>query len=108
MVGVGQLHLTADLLQVEGGNAALDGGLRAHIHENGGLNLSVGAGEPSPPCPALRFDNFKHDVPPHPINMASPKEKKRYRSSTAFSYAASTFSRPASAETSMMSVLSGK
>ena len=44
----------------------------------------------------------------YPINIASPKLKKRYFSFTASSYACSTCSRPASAETSMMSVLSGR
>ena len=42
------------------------------------------------------------------INIASPKLKNRYLSRTASSYAASTCSFPASADTSMMSVDSGR
>ena len=42
------------------------------------------------------------------INIASPKLKKRYLSFTASSYAAMTLSRPASAETNISSVDSGR
>ena len=42
------------------------------------------------------------------INIASPKLKKRYRSSTAVLYAPSIRSRPAKADTSMRSVLCGR
>ena len=40
--------------------------------------------------------------------MASPKEKKRYLSCTASSYAANTCSLPASADTNIISVDSGR
>ena len=55
-----------------------------------------------------RFLPYKTRKSCHKINMASPKEKKRYFSRTASSYAASTFSRPARALTSMISVDSGR
>jgi hypothetical protein len=42
------------------------------------------------------------------INIASPNEKNRYRSRTAVSYACSTCSRPARADTSIKRVLSGR
>ena len=42
------------------------------------------------------------------ISIASPKLKNLYRSLTATSYAASTCSRPASADTSMIKVDSGR
>jgi len=42
------------------------------------------------------------------INIASPNEKNLYFSFTASSYALSTFSRPARAETSIIRVDSGK
>ena len=44
----------------------------------------------------------------YPINIASPKLKNLYFSSTAVLYAFITLSKPAKAETSIMSVLSGR
>ena len=44
----------------------------------------------------------------HPIYIASPKEKKRYRFRIASSYAASVRSLPASADTSIIKVDSGR
>lgn len=44
----------------------------------------------------------------HKISMASPKLKKRYLSRTAAAYASSTCSLPASADTSITSVDSGR
>ena len=41
MVGVGKLHLGTDLLQILGGNGALDGSRCSDVHENGGVNGSV-------------------------------------------------------------------
>ena len=42
------------------------------------------------------------------ISIASPKEKKRYLSCTASSYAANTCSLPASADTNIINVDSGR
>ena len=55
MVGVGQLHLTADLLQIVGGYRPLDGPLGTHVHKDRGLDHAVGAGESPPPGPSLLF-----------------------------------------------------
>ena len=41
MIGVGKLHLTADLVEVLRGNAALDGSGCSDIHKNGGLYRAV-------------------------------------------------------------------
>ena len=63
MVGVGQLDLAANLFQVMGRHAALNGRLRTHIHKNRGLDsAAVGTGKFSPPGAALGFDHFKHRV----------------------------------------------
>ena len=51
---------------------------------------------------------YGEDFFTHPMNIASPKLKNRYLSRTASSYAASTCSRPASADTSIISVDCGK
>ena len=48
MVGVGQLHLTADLLQIVGGHRPLDGPLGAHVHKDRGLDSAVGTGKIAP------------------------------------------------------------
>ena len=48
MVGVGKLHLTADLAQEHGVDAALDGGAGAHVHEHRGLNIPVNGMQNSP------------------------------------------------------------
>ncbi|MPN00261.1 hypothetical protein SDC9_147455 [bioreactor metagenome] len=62
VIGVGKLDLTADLPEVEGAGAALDGSLCAHVHEHRGLNhAAVCAGELAPPRAALIFDDFKHE-----------------------------------------------
>ena len=60
VVCVGQFDLTTDLLQVMGGQAALDGRLCAHIHKYRGLSRAVGAGEFAAARLSLRFDDFKH------------------------------------------------
>ena len=41
VIGVGKLHLTADMLQVASGDPALYGGAGAHVHENRGLYIAV-------------------------------------------------------------------
>ena len=62
MVGVAQLDLAAQLIpQVKGVDAALDGGLRAYIHEHRRLyHAAVGTLELSPPGAALFFNDFEH------------------------------------------------
>ena len=45
MVGVAELHLAADVLQILSAERALDGTLGAHIHKHRGLDSAVGAGE---------------------------------------------------------------
>ena len=64
VVGVGQLHLTADLLQVVGGHRPLDGPLGAHVHEHRGLDHPVGAGEHPPPGSPLLLQYLKHKKSP--------------------------------------------
>ena len=63
VVGVGQLHLAADVLQVLGTEGALDGPLGAYIHKNRGLDRAVGAGKFAPAGLPLRFDHLKHRLP---------------------------------------------
>ena len=63
VVGVGQLHLSADLAQVIGGNRALDGGHRTYIHENRSLDgamhgLNLSALGPSVRCDQFIFHNY--------------------------------------------------
>jgi len=87
MVGVGQLHLTADLLQIVGGHRPLDGPLGAHVHKDRGLDSAVGTGKYAPAGVPLGLDHFKHKKTPltrsvrslriliiwnQEINMASP------------------------------------
>ena len=62
VVGVAQLDLAAQLVpQVESVDAALDGGLGAHVHEHRRLyHAAVGTLELSPPGAALFFNDFEH------------------------------------------------
>ena len=62
VVGVGQLHLAADLLQIQGGHRPLDGPLGAHIHEHRGLHRAVGAGEHPPPRLSFGLNQLKHGM----------------------------------------------
>ena len=66
VVGVGQLDLTAQRLQVVGGDRPLDGPLGPDIHKNRGLGSSMGAGEHATPGPALRLQDLKHKKTPLP------------------------------------------
>ena len=98
MVGVGQLDLTAELLEVQRAHAALDRRLRADVHENRRLHLAaVGALEFAAPGLAFVFDDLEHSLfltfciyrilnricnaytirMHQEINIASPKLKKR-------------------------------
>ena len=58
MVGVGELHLGADLAQVVGGNRALDGAHRAHVHEHRGLDGAVDGLHLRPLGPAVLCYHF--------------------------------------------------
>ena len=91
VIGVGKLYLAVYAAQVVCRQAALDGGLRAHVHENGGVDGAVGAGKEAAASLALGF--IISIAPSHRIIMRSPKLKKRYLSRTASLYALSTFSR---------------
>ena len=61
VIGVGQLHLTADLPQIMGRYRSLDGPLGAHIHEHWSLDHAMGAGERSPSGFPLRLYHLKHE-----------------------------------------------
>ena len=83
MIGVGQLDLTAQRLQVVGGDRPLDGPLGPDIHKNRGLGSSMGAGEHATPGPALRLQDLKHKKTPLPYLVPrrggafDPPEKAR-------------------------------
>ena len=65
VIGVGELDLAPDLFQVQGGDAALDGGLGPHVHEHGRLDhAAVGAGKLAAPGTAFRFDDLEHAKTP--------------------------------------------
>ena len=64
VIGVGQLNLTADVLQVVGGYRPLDGPLGAYVHEHRGLGRAVRAGKHAPAGAALLLDYFKHKKTP--------------------------------------------
>ena len=59
-------------------------------------------------CPAARRRGAARALRSYIKKQLSPKEKNRYRSLTAVLYSSSVFSRPTSADTSMMSVDSGR
>ena len=62
MIGIRQLDLAAELLQVEGADAALDGGLRPDIHENRRLHhAAMGTLKLAPARAALCFDDLEHE-----------------------------------------------
>ena len=65
VVGVGELDLAADLLEVVGGDRPLDGPLGAHVHKDRGLDhAAVGAGKLAAPGAAFGFDDFEHEKTP--------------------------------------------
>ena len=73
MIGIGQLHLTADLLQVKGGYRALDGTLGADVHKYRGLHSAVWASKHAASGAALGFDHFKHNKTPSCDGFNVPK-----------------------------------
>ena len=64
MVGVGQLHLASNILQIKGGQGPLDGPLGAYIHKNRRLYGAMGAGKDTPAGLTLGLDYFKHSKTP--------------------------------------------
>ena len=56
MVGIAQLNLAADLPEVKGVHASLDSGLRAHVHKDRRLDISVDSVKHTALCPAFLFD----------------------------------------------------
>ena len=61
MVGVAQLNLTFEILQIKGADRAFDGPLCTDVHEDGRLyRPAVGTGKLSPPGAALLFDDLEH------------------------------------------------
>ena len=73
MIGVGQLDLASQLLQIEGIDAPLDGPLCSHVHEHRRLHLAaVGAPETAPTGGTLRFNDLKHGISPLSSWLYSP------------------------------------
>ena len=62
MVGVGKLYLTADRLKIFRAQRALDGGLRANIHKDRGLDCAVGAGKFATTSLPFCFQKLKHYI----------------------------------------------
>ena len=56
MIGVGQLDLAAELLEVERIDSALDRARRAHVLKDRGLHHAVRRAEFAAPCASLGFD----------------------------------------------------
>ena len=63
MIGIGELHLAADFLEIPGGERAFDGALGAHVHENGSLDQAVGRLEHAAAGAALLFEKGVHGKP---------------------------------------------
>ena len=55
VVGVAELHLAPQFLQVKGGDAPLDGGAGGNVHKGRGLDSAVDGGKLPPPGSALLF-----------------------------------------------------
>ena len=64
MVRVGQLDLTVQIVEIHGGDTALDGGTGAHIHENRRFNGAVYGLEPSAAGASFFFEKrkFCHNI----------------------------------------------
>ena len=61
VVGVGQLDLTVNVIeQFNGGDTALDGGAGTHVHENGGLDVTVNGVEHASAGASVGCKNRKH------------------------------------------------
>ena len=77
MIGVGKFHLTADVFQIFSTECTFNCTLCANIHKYRGLDSTVGAGKFATAGLSFRFQKLKHNILTYPINIASPKEKKR-------------------------------
>ena len=64
MVGVAQLHLTTDILQILSAESALDGTLGAYIHKDRRLDRAMGAGKFAPASLAFLFQKLIHNYLP--------------------------------------------
>ena len=64
VVGIGQLHLTAELFQIVSGHCSLDGPLGTDVHKHWGLDHAVCTGKGSPAGSPLFFQHFKHAKTP--------------------------------------------
>ena len=64
MIGVGQLDLTVQIVEIHGGDTALDGGTGAHIHENRRFNGAVYGLKPSAAGASFFFEKrkFCHNI----------------------------------------------
>ena len=61
VVGVGELDLAVNVIQeLHGGYAALDSGAGAHVHENGGLDVTVNGVEHASAGASVGCENRKH------------------------------------------------
>ena len=61
VVGIGQLDLAADVLQIKGTEPTLDGRLGAHIHKHRRLYYAaMGTPKLAPPGISLFFNDLKH------------------------------------------------
>ena len=60
VIGVGQLYLTADILQIFRAQGAFDGPLCAYIHKYRSLDSTMGAGKLTPAGLPFCFFQFKH------------------------------------------------
>ena len=60
VIGIAKLHLAVQLLQIQGGNTALDGGGGSHIHKSGSLDGSVDGFKYAPAGGTFCFCYLKH------------------------------------------------
>ena len=61
VVGVGELDLCADALQILSAQRTLDRRLRADVHKDRRLDRAVRARKFPAPCRALLFEKFEHN-----------------------------------------------
>ena len=77
VVGIGKLHLAADVLQVLGAQGSFDGPLGTHIHKHRGLHCAVGTGKLTPPGSPFGFFQFKHRLPRKRFNTKTWHPRRR-------------------------------
>ena len=61
VIGIGKLHLAADIFQVCGAERPLNGPLGAYIHKNGSLHHAMGTGKYTPAGLPFCFQKLKHN-----------------------------------------------